>query len=146
LEGFDEGTREEIQSGQGSFGQDPPEAPTFVSTEVTGDKATSVADFPVGVSIFRVSFDLIDQDGKWLVDGVNFIGGPPPKPGQDVLDISAADYAFTIADPSKATGDFAIKFENKGTEVHEVTLFELPAGKTAADAKVDLLWAPGFDL
>src|SRR5205085_11191408 len=105
-----------IQGGQGSFGQDPPGAPTFVSTKVTGEKATSVADFVVGVAIFRASFDLIDQGGTWLVDGVDFIGGPPPKPGQSVLDITAAHCRFTIADPSKATGDFAIKFENKGTE------------------------------
>ncbi|MEA2901196.1 MAG: hypothetical protein QOH36_1083 [Actinomycetota bacterium] len=146
LEAFDEGTREEIKSGGGSFGQDPPGDPVFVSTKVDGSKATTVADFPVGVSIFRVSFDLVDQDGKWLVDGVDFIGGPPPSPGQSVLDITAADYAFTIADPSRATGDFAIKFSNTGTEAHEMTLFELPAGKTAADAKVDLADVAGDTL
>jgi hypothetical protein len=146
LEGFDEGTRAEIQAGEGSFGQDPPGAPRFASTVVTGDKATTVADFPVGVALFRVSFDLVDQDGKWLVDGVNFVGGPPPKPGQSVLDITATEYTYTIADPTKATGDFAIKFSNKGTEAHEMTLFELPAGKTAADAKVDLGNVPGDTL
>ena len=70
LKSFGEGTRAEIQAGQGGFGQQPPGPVTFVSTKVTGARATTVADFHNDDGVSRVVFRLIRRNGTWLVDGI----------------------------------------------------------------------------
>ena len=73
LESFGEGTRAEIQAGQGGFGQQPPGPVMFVSTKVTGDRATTVADFHNYDGVSRVVFRLIRRNGMWLVDGIDSV-------------------------------------------------------------------------
>src|SRR5688572_25054795 len=138
LEGFDWGTREEITAGEGAFGQDDLSGLTIAETTVDGDTATAVVDIAAGVGIVRLSLPLVREEGTWKVDGLEFLGSPPPRPGQEVVEIVAGDYAFTFDRTATTSGNFAIRFVNDGTEAHEITLFRAPPDVPLADASAAL--------
>jgi hypothetical protein len=146
LESYDQGTREEILAGEHHIGEDTLGDPDFVETTVTGDTATATLDAGVGVGVFRVKFSLIREAGKWLLDGFEFIGSPPPGPGETVLDVKAVDYGYDFDASDTASGQFAIKFENTGKEAHEITLFRIPDDAAVGDAKTALEGIDGGEL
>lgn len=55
---------------------------------------------------------------------------PEPKAA---VTISARDYSFSIDDPAVAAGRRTIRFENAGTQPHEVVVVKLPPGMTVED-------------
>ena len=138
LEGFDWGTREEITAGGGAFGEDDLSGLTIAETTVEGDTAAAVVDLAAGVGIVRLSLPLVREEGTWKVDGLEFLGSPPPRPGQEVVEIDAGDYAFTFDRTATSSGDFAIRFVNSGTEAHEMTMFRAPADVPLVDAAAAL--------
>jgi hypothetical protein len=60
-------------------------------------------------------------------------GGEEPKYGSEV---EAKDFAFTL--PTLKAGETTIEFKNNGPSPHEMTLYKVAAGKTAADAQTFL--------
>lgn len=135
LKAQDIGTREEIVSGKSSLGEDPPEAYTVSSIVITGDTAQAVLDVTSGVGIFRLKVPFVRQAERWLVDGLEFLGSPPPPQGTDVMDVKAVDYGFTLTPAEIPSGTFALKFRNTGKEQHEITMFRLPEGVTREEAR-----------
>jgi plastocyanin len=127
LEGFDWGTRQQVAAGEGSFGQDDLRGVTIAETTVDGDTGDAVVDLVAGIQVVRLRLPVVREDGAWKVDGVEFLGAPPPAPGQRVVEISAGEYAFTFDRTAAATGDFAITFTNRGKEAHEMSMFRAPA-------------------
>lgn len=150
LEEFDVGTREEIKSGESELGSDPVDLVGLSDTKVDRDKATTTAratprTFQVAKVLFEVDFSLIRKDGKWLLDGVEFIGSPAPAPGTPVVGIKAVEFGFVL-DKSEFGGDTAFKFTNGGQQQHELTLFKAPDGVEIGTAKAALENVDGGEL
>jgi hypothetical protein len=143
LKSYDVGTRADLLAGKNAdFGSDPITIYRFSGTAVTGDSATTTLDatsrdFKVANAIFRVEFDLIRSEGKWLLDGFKFVGSAPPAEGVKVLNVNAKEYAFDL-DSTEVPGDFAMKFANIGKEQHELTFFKGPDGVDVGTAKTAL--------
>jgi plastocyanin len=74
------------------------------------------------------------------------LGGPPPRPGQTVVKISASDYSYGFDRSQAASGDFAINFVNTGKDAHEITMFRAPEGATVPQAGAALGDVNGSEL
>lgn len=151
LEEYDVGSREELESGEAEgFGEEEVTIVGFSGTEVEGDEGSASVDVQSGENkiakpIFRAKFTAVQEDEEWLVDGVEFIGGPPPAPGTPILKVDAADYAFAL-DKQEVPGNVAFKFSNIGKEPHEIALFKGPAGTDLATARTALENVNGDEL
>jgi hypothetical protein len=150
LEDFDSGTREEIEKGDSDLGSDPVELIGLSNTKVDGDKATTTAratprTFQVAKVLYQADFSLIKKDGKWLIDGFNFVGSPPAESGTPVVGIKAVEYGFTL-DKAEFGGNTAFKFTNGGKQQHELTLFKGPDGVDIGTAKTALENVDGGEL
>lgn len=146
LEAFEYGSREEILAGTSGFGEDPAEAIEVGDPEIDGDTAVVSADIKAGLGLYRLDMALVRDGDRWLVDGFEFLGSPPPGPDTSVVEIMAGDYAFTFDRAETTSGDFAIKFINNGTNAHEMSLFEAPAEATVPEAQAALANVDGSSL
>ena len=142
LDQFDVGTREEILSGESEIGGGDGEILKFVETAVKGKAASATLDSRFELTVVRLRFDLIRQGGKWLVDGFEFLGGPPPAPGASVIAVKAFDYGYELSQ-TKVSGLFAFALQNAGAEPHEITLFRIPEKITVSAAKEALKGVDG---
>lgn len=151
LAAYDVGTREDLIGGRAeNFGEDKIEIVEFPSVDVSGTTATATVDALRGENniakpIFRVKFDLTKQGDAWLLDGFEFLGGPPPAAGTAVVDVKAQEYAFLL-DKTEVGGKFAFKFANIGQEQHELTLYKGPNGVDLGTAKAALENVDGGEL
>lgn len=151
LESYDQGSRAELKSGKSEgFGENKLELLEFNDTKITGTKATTVVDvapmeFKVAKVLYRATFTLIEKDEKWLIDGFDFKGSPPPADGTEVVTIKAQDFAFLL-DKTEAPTDVAFRFENVGKEQHELTLYKGPDGVDIKTAKAALENVDGSEL
>ena len=151
LEAYDVGTRAELESAQREdFGANALEVVGFSDTRVEGDVASTLADAVmrharVAKTIFRLRFHLVRQEASWLLDGFEFAGSPPPRPGQRVVSVQAQDYAFALDTP-EAPPNVAFKLVNVGQEPHELTLFKGPDGVDVQASKNALQNVDGADL
>jgi hypothetical protein len=141
LKEFDSGTREVILSGKGSLGSNPVDI-VSVKPKVDGDKATAdVTATPqhndMVTPFLHARFSLVKQDGKWILDGVNFDGSPPPAAGTPVVRITATEFAYALS-KSDFRGNVAFKFTNAGKQQHELMMFKTPDGIDVATAKAAL--------
>jgi len=151
LESYDVGSRDELLAGENpDFGSEDFEIVAFGDTTVTADAATVVVDAArQGASfakpIFRVTFDAVRTEGAWLLDGFEFLGGPPPAAGTEVVDIEGKEYAFAVA-TTEFSGDVAFRFTNAGTEQHEISFYKGPDGIDLLSAKAALENVDGSEL
>lgn len=140
LESYDVGTRADLEAGKAEgFGEDKINLVAFPETTVTGDTAVATVDgtpeeFQVAQVMYRVKFTAVKQDGKWLLDGFEFVGSPPPPTGTEVIDVKAQEYAFVL-DKDKTSGKVAFKLTNTGKEQHELTMFKTPDGVDLTTAR-----------
>lgn len=131
LESYDVGSREDVKSGKSeNFGSDRIDILKISDTKVTGDTANTTVDGVRGENniakpLFQVKFELAKKSGKWLMDGFEFLGSPPPAADAKVVDVKAIEYAFSL-DAGEAPAKLAFKFTNQGKEAHEITLFKAP--------------------
>ncbi len=152
LEQYDVGTREELLSGEAPLGEeDEVVVVGFPDVTIDGTTATAIVDAEVGIVIYRVSFALIQQDGDWLLNGFEFLGGPPPPSGATVIDVELLDYAYNLSS-NDWSGNVALSLENTGEEFHEVVLVRVPDGTSLDEAAETILESdpedppPGYEL
>jgi plastocyanin len=143
LSEYDVGTRKDVESGSSeNFGSDRVKIVRFANTKLDGSNATTTLDVsfieaPVAKPLYRLTFKLMRRGDRWLMNGFEFVGSPPPPRSATVVTVKASDYAFAL-DPTKTPADLAVKFSNVGKEAHELTLFKGPDGVEVAKAKADL--------
>lgn len=143
LKDYDVGSREDLKAGKSeNFGREKINIVALQETEVEGKKAQSTVDAEVGEPKFaqtieRVKMALINRDGKWLIDGFQFLGGPPAAAGTASIDVDGTEYAFALS-AAEISGKFAMRFKNSGKEPHEITMFKGPDGVSLAAAKAAL--------
>lgn len=151
LESYDVGTRADLEAGKAEgFGEDKIKLVAFPETTVTGDTAAATVDgtpeeFQVAQVMYRVKFTAVKQEGKWLLDGFEFIGSPPPASGTETIDVKAQEYAFVL-DKDKTSGKVAFKLTNSGKEQHELTLYRTPDGVDLTTARKAVEKVNGEDL
>lgn len=133
LADYDVGTRAELSASDApAIGEEPFQIETFVTTDVGGDTATVTVDATklkptFARPFFRLKYEAIREGEEWLIDGFEFLGGPPPPSDLTVLNVDAKEYAFLHA-LTEIEGEFAMTFTNIGKEQHELTLFKAPDG------------------
>jgi hypothetical protein len=149
LEEYDLGSREEIQKGEAELSAEKVEILSLSNTKVDGDKATTVAratpEFQVAKVLYQATFSLVNEDGKWLIDGFEFVGSPPPAEGTPVVGINGVEYGFVL-DKAEFAGDTAFKFTNSGKQQHEIAMFKGPDGVDIGTAKTALENVDGGEL
>jgi hypothetical protein len=134
LEQYGLGTREKILAN--GFGADerPGDLVGEPAVTVTGDKAAVTADIRAGIGVYRIGFALVRDGDGWLIDGFEFQGGAPTPEGVPVVEVTAVDFAFGFVRDALASGQFALHFNNIGTQQHEMVLFRVPDDATVANA------------
>lgn len=154
LEEYDVGSREELKAahdhGEGRLGEDPAEIHRFDDITIENSAATAIVDAKRVESqavtpLFRLRFELIKREGEWLLNGFEFLGGPPAEEGTDVVEIRAQEYAFVLEE-GEVPGDVAFTFRNVGEEQHELTLFKGPDDLDIEQAAEDLADVDPSDL
>jgi len=151
LEQYDVGTREDLEAGRNpDFGREQVTIIDFAETEADGDEGSTTVDVISGASdvakpVFRVRFAAIERDGRWLLNGFEFVGSPPAPEGTEILEIGAIDYAFVL-DRKEVPGEVAFSFSNTGQEAHEIALFKGPDGTDIGTAKAALENLDGSEL
>lgn len=143
---YDAGSRADLEAGRGLLGTEHTEVRAFVRTDVEGDRAAATLDARVEVGLYRMRYDLVRQDGRWLLDGFRFMGPTPPAEGMPVVDVRAVEYAYEVDPTALRGGDMALRFFGAGREQHELSLFALPEGPSRVDAVVALTTAAGTNL
>ena len=151
LSQYDVGSRSDIAAGKSeNFGAEPGTLLSQGKPVITGSTATVDIQVTVGTSTFAqpvylVAFKGLKQNGKWLINGFEFKGSPPPPAGTDVVQVTALNYAFSL-NKTTAKRNLAFHFVNKTTESHEMTFFKTPTGVTLAQAKKALENVDGHEL
>lgn len=151
LSAYDVGSRRDIAAGKSdNFGADPGTVVRYGEPVITAETATVDIEATVGTSrfaqpIYLVSFKGLKQNGKWLLDGFEFKGSPPPPAGTDVVQVTSLNFAFSL-NKTTAKRNVAFHFVNKTTEAHEMTFFKTPTGGTLAQAKKALENVDGHEL
>ena len=97
------------------------------------------ADIAAGIGVYRVEFGLLREGESWLIDGFKFLGASPAPEGVPLVDVTAVDFAFGFDRDAMKSGEFALSFDNTGTQQHEMALFRVPNGATVAEATTALL-------
>lgn len=133
LRSYDAGSRRDIESGKAPLGAEKTEVRGFAGTKVKGGEAETVLDGRVEIGLYRMRFDLVRRDGRWLLDGFRFLGPTPPARGVPVVPVKAVEYGYDVDRAALATGDVAIEFSNAGVEQHEISVVSLPQGTTVAE-------------
>ncbi len=151
LSEFDVGSRSDVAAGKSdNFGADPATVLNYGTPVITAKTATVDIQVTLGASTFArpvylISFKGLKQNGKWLINGFEFKGSPPPPAGTDIVQVTALNYAFSL-NKTTAKGNLAFHFVNKTTEAHEITFFKTPSGVTLAQAKTALENVDGHEL
>lgn len=155
LKEYDVGSREELEAAahdhEGSpLGEDPAEIDRFADITVTGSEATATVDAKriesqAVAPLFRLRFELIKRQDEWLLNGFEFLGGPPPDEGTAEVEIRAQEYAFVLEE-GEVPGEVAFTFRNAGKEPHEITLFKGPDDLDIEQAAEDLADVDGSEL
>lgn len=137
------GTREEILANGIEGGEEPPETVGDPAVTVTGDDASVTVDVVFGIGIYRIGFALVRDGVSWLIDGFEFQGGAPAPEGVPTVEVTAVDFAFGFDRDALASGEFALLFDNIGSQQHEMALFRVPDEATVADAGAALAGVDG---
>ena len=156
LKEYDVGSREELEMAAhehgegGNLGEDPAEIHRFGDITVKGSSATAIVDAKriesQAVSpLFRLKYELVKRQGEWLMNGFEYLGGPPAAEGTAVVDIEAKEYAFVLEE-GEVPGEIAFTFRNVGKEQHEITLFKGPDDLDIEQAADDLANVDGSEL
>jgi hypothetical protein len=143
LEQYGLGTREEILANGIGGDERPGELVGEPTVTVTGDDASVTADIIAGIGVYRIGFALVRDGDGWLVDGFEFQGGAPAPDGVPVVKVTAVDFAFGFDRDALTSGEFALNFDNAGTQQHEMALFRVPNEATVADAGAALTGVDG---
>lgn len=138
LRSYDAGSRAELESGEARLGGEQSEIRAFVETEIEGGRAQATLDARVEIGLYRMRYDLVRRDGRWLLDGFRFLGPTPPAAGVPVVEVRAVEYAYEVDAAALGTGDVALRFVGAGQEAHELSLFAVPAEATKAEAVLAL--------
>jgi plastocyanin len=140
LESYDSGTREEIAAGKGDLSGDI-DVQHLGDAVVHGDTASVEVDATADEqkafvqAVYRVVFTGVKKDGRWLIDGFDFKGSPPPSAEAEVVHVTAKDYEFHLDRDAVPAGEVAFRFANEGKEQHEIALYKAPDGVTVEQAK-----------
>ncbi|MFP5318776.1 MAG: hypothetical protein ACLGI2_10840 [Acidimicrobiia bacterium] len=138
LRSYDAGSRADLESGRSRLGGEQSEIRAFVKTDVVDGRAQSTLDARVEIGLYRMRYDLVRRDGRWLLDGFRFLGPTPPPEGAPVVEVRAVEYAYEVDAAALAAGDVALRFVGAGQEAHELSLFAVPAEVTKAEAVLAL--------
>lgn len=122
LASYDSGTREEILSGEAPLGEDQIDIVAFPDITVSGDTATGVVQAAIHPVLYEVSYDLIRQDDRWLINGWEFRGSAAPPAGTETVEVTLTDFAFGFDAAALSSGDFALSYRNAGEQEHEILL------------------------
>jgi hypothetical protein len=99
--------------------------------EVGGETAIAEVRSNEGVFVSRELYAFTNQDGRWLVEGVEEL---PVDPGDArIVELQLTEYSFEFDEARTQGGGYAFNVSNAGTQPHEIELMQLPAGVTAAD-------------
>ena len=143
LEQYGLGTREEILANGLGSEERPGELVGAPAVTVTGDDASVTLDIVAGLGIYRIGFGLVRDGNGWLIDGFEFQGGAPAPDGVPVVEVTAVDFAFGFDRDALSSGEFALTFDNAGTQPHEMALFRVPDEATVAEAGAALAGVDG---
>ncbi len=143
LEQYGLGTREEILANGLETDERPGELVGEPVVTVTGDDASVTLDIVAGLGIYRIGFGLVRDGDGWLIDGFEFQGGAPAPDGVPVVEVTAVDFAFGFDREALTSGEFALNFDNIGTQPHEMALFRVPTDATVAEAGAALAGVDG---
>ena len=151
LSEYDVGSRSDIAAGKSdNFGAEPATVLNYGKPVITAKTATVDIQVAVGAGTFAqpvylVTFKGLKQNGKWLLNGFEFKGSPPPPAGTDIVQVTAVNYAFSL-NKTTAKRNLGFHLVNKTTEAHEITFFKTPTGVTLAQALTALENVDGREL
>jgi hypothetical protein len=123
-ESFGEDSRAQFLQDLPDITSGPPLTINVLDVQVTGDKATAtvILDFTAFKEVHR--FELIRQNGVWLMDGDQPAQVPAPA-GFTSVNLTLDEFNFQYDKSAVAKGNFVFQVTNKGDQPHEVALVRL---------------------
>jgi len=137
LAAYDVGTREAILTGEAELGEDQIEVDSFPEVRVEGDTASATVYAAIQPVLYEVAFELVRQDGDWLIDNFEFRGGAPALAGTDMVDVTLDEFSFRFDAAAMSSGEFGIAYENVGEQSHEMLLIRVTEDGLTLDGLLD---------
>ena len=106
---------------------DPGTVRNFVNTNVSGDRATTQAEFLFPEEeAEEPQLSLIREDDTWKLDGLT---SPPQEIPEGVkeIDLELTEFAFVFDRSEVTDGNFAFVAKNVGEQNHQVGVLKVPA-------------------
>jgi len=108
----------------------PLEARAFRSTQVNGERATTLVEIGSGQEaddefVFARNLELIRQGDKWLIDNSTPAAVVAPSGVRNVT-VELTEFAFRFQATELARGDALITLRNTGAQPHEMVLLRVP--------------------
>ena len=126
LENYVGMTREECRQNAQDCVGDPGSAGSLQNTQVTGDKATTEAQFVFGEDTEENQVHLVREDGDWKIDDLRAVPRDIPE-GVKRVSLALDEFSFEFDPEAVKGGDFAFEVHNAGGQRHEVRVAKIPA-------------------